>query len=88
VVDSVFVKESETVRFHPCPSVDAADVDEALAVDASVQRPLAGRGADAGGEGGDTLDEWADDAPVWPDSLPHRCKGGRRSARGLPSSIQ
>ena len=64
VVDGVFVKDGEAVRFHPCVSLDAADVDEVLAtVEAYLQRLLAGRGVDAANDGG-TLDEWAEDAPV------------------------
>ena len=65
VVDGVFVKEGEAVRFHPAPPLDAADVDDVLAtVEAYVQRLLCGRGGDASDDGGDTLDAWADDAPV------------------------
>ena len=65
VVDGVFAQDGESVRFHPCPSLDAADVDEVLAtVEAYVGRLLAGGGADAGDEDDDTLDEWEDDAPV------------------------
>ena len=64
VVDGVFAKDGESVRFHPCPSLHAADVDEVLAtVEAYVQR-RAGGGADAGNDGDDTLDAWAGDAPV------------------------
>ncbi len=56
VVDGVFAKDGESVRFHPCPSLHAADVDEVLAtVEAYVQR-RAGGGADAGNDGDDTLD--------------------------------
>ena len=59
VVDGVFAKDGESVRFHPCPSLHAADVDEVLAtVEAYVQR-RAGGGADAGNDGDDTLDAWA-----------------------------
>ena len=65
VVDGVFAKDGDAVRFHPSPWLDAADVDEVLAtVEAYTQRLLASRGVDAGDDGGDTLDEWADDAPV------------------------
>ena len=65
MVDGVFVKEGEAVRFHPSPSFDAADVDEVLVtVEVYVQRLLGSGGADASDEGGDTLDGWADDAPV------------------------
>ena len=65
VVDGVFAKDGESVSFHPCPSLDAANVDEVLAtVEAYVQALLAGNGADAGDEGDDTLVEWADDAPI------------------------
>ncbi len=64
-VDGVFVKEGEAVRFHPSPSLDAADVDDVLlTVEAYVQRLLGGSGADASDAGDDTLDAWADDAPV------------------------
>ena len=35
---AVFAKDGESVRFHPCPSLHAADVDEVLAtVEAYVQ---------------------------------------------------
>ena len=27
VVDGVFAKDGDSVRFHPCPSLQAADVD-------------------------------------------------------------
>jgi hypothetical protein len=65
VVDGVFAKDGESVRFHPSPWLDADDVDEVLAtVEAYFRRLLAGRGVDAGDDGGDTLDEWVDDAPV------------------------
>ena len=65
VVDGVFAKDGDSVRFHPSPWLDSADVDEVLAaVEEYIQRLLAGRGVDAGDDGGDTLDEWADDAPV------------------------
>ena len=64
VLDGVFAKDGDELRFHPSPLLDASDVDDVLAtVEAYVQRLLAGRG-DAGDDGGDTLDEWADDAPV------------------------
>jgi len=64
-VDGVFVKEGEAVRFHPSPSLDAADVDAVLVtVEAYVQRLLGGGEADASDDGGNTLDAWADDAPV------------------------
>ncbi len=65
VVNGVFAKDGESVRFHPSPWLDAADVDEVLAtVEAYVRRLLAGLGVDAGDDGGDTLDEWANDEPV------------------------
>ena len=61
MVDGVFAKDGESVSFHPCPALDAADVDEVLAtVTAYVGRLLARRGSDDGG----MLDEWADEAPV------------------------
>ena len=61
MVDGAFAKDGQSVRFHPCPALDAADVDEVLAtVEAYVQRRLAGSGAGAGDEGDETLD----DAPV------------------------
>ena len=64
-VDGVFVKEGEAVRFHPSPSLDAADVDDVLlTVESYVQRLLGGSGADASDEGDHTLDAWVDDAPV------------------------
>ena len=44
VVDGVLAKDGESVRFHPCPSLHAADVDEVLAtVEAYVQRRAGGR---------------------------------------------
>ena len=62
VLDGVFEKEDDDVRFHPSPSLEVADVDEVLAtVEAYVQRLLAWRSSD---DGGNTLDEWADEAPV------------------------
>ena len=61
VLDGVFANDGDTVRFHPCPPLDAADVDEVLAtLTAYVGRLLAQRGSDDGG----MLDEWADEAPV------------------------
>ena len=64
VFDGVFATDGDTVRFHPCPPLDAADVDEVLAtVTAYVGRLLAQRGSDDGDDGG-LLDEWADEAPV------------------------
>ena len=42
VFDGVFATDGDTVRFHPCPPLDAADVDEVLAtVTAYVGRLLA-----------------------------------------------
>ena len=65
VVDGVFAKHGDSVRFHPFSSHEAADVDEVLATaEAYVQRLVAGRGVEAGNDGGDALDEWTDDAPV------------------------
>ena len=62
VLDGVFEKDDDDVRFHPSPSLEAADVDEVLAtVEAYVQRLLAWRSSD---DGGNSLDEWADEAPV------------------------
>ena len=64
VLDGVFAQHGDTVRFHPCPPLDAADVDEVLAtVTAYVWRLLAHGGSDDGDDGG-MLDEWADEAPV------------------------
>ena len=64
VLDGVFTQNGDTVRFHPCPPLDAADVDEVLAtVTAYVGRLLAHGGSDIG-DGGGMLDEWADEAPV------------------------
>ena len=64
VVDGVFAKDGDAVRFHPCPPLDAADVDEVLApVTAYVGRLLAQGGSGDGDDGG-MLDEWADEAPV------------------------
>ena len=48
VVDGVFAKDGESVRFHPCPSLHAADVDEVLATVEAYVRRRAGGGADAG----------------------------------------
>ena len=31
VLDGVFARHGDTVRFHPCPPLDAADVEEVLA---------------------------------------------------------
>ena len=74
----MFAKDGESVSFHPCPALDAADVDEVLAtVEAYVQALLAGSGADAGDEGDDTLDEWADDAPVLAGLATTSVQGGR-----------
>ena len=65
VLDGVFAKDGNTVRFHPCPPLDAADVDELLAtVEAYVRGLLARRGSDDGEDGGNPVDNWADDAPV------------------------
>ena len=64
VIDGVFSKDGDAVRFHPSPALDAADVDEVLAtVEAYVHRLLAERGADDGDDGGNTVDEWANEAP-------------------------
>ena len=61
VLDGVFALNGDTVRFHPCSPLDAADVDEVLAtVTAYIGRLLAHGGS---GDGGG-LDEWADEAPV------------------------
>ena len=65
VLDGVFSQNGDTVRFHPGPPLDAADVDEVLAtVEAYVRGLLARRGSDDGDDGGSTVDDWADDAPV------------------------
>ena len=65
VLDGVFEKDGDAVRFHPSPSLDPADVDEVLAtVEAYVRRLLAERGAADGDDGGNTVDEWVNDAPV------------------------
>ena len=46
VLDGVFAKDGDTVRFHPCPPLDATDVDEVLAtVEAYVRGLLARRGS-------------------------------------------
>ena len=64
VLDGVFARHGDTVRFHPCPPLDAADVNEVLAtVSAYVGRLLAHGGSGDGDDGG-MLDEWADEAPV------------------------
>jgi hypothetical protein len=64
VLDGVFARHGDTVRFHPCPPLDAADVEEVLAtVTAYVGRLLAQGGSGEGDDGG-MLDEWADEAPV------------------------
>ena len=64
VLDGVFAQNGDTVRFYPCPPLDAADVDEVLAtVTAYVGRLLAHGGSGDGDDGG-MLDEWADEAPV------------------------
>ena len=63
-LDGVFTQDGEAVRFHPCASLDAADVDEVLAtVTAYVGRLLAPGGSDDGDDDG-MLDAWADEAPV------------------------
>ena len=50
VLDGVFEKDGDDVRFHPSPSLEAADVDEVLAtVEAYVQRLLTWRGSDDSG---------------------------------------
>ncbi len=50
---SVFARNGDTVRFHPCPPLDAADVDEVLAtVTAYVGRLLAHAGAGDGDDAG------------------------------------
>ena len=59
-----FARNGDTVRFHPCPPLDVADVDEVLAtVTAYVGRLLAQGGSGDGDDGG-MLDEWVDEAPV------------------------
>jgi hypothetical protein len=64
VLDGVFARNGDTVRFHPCPPLDAADVDEVLVtVTAYVGRLLAPGGSGDGVERG-MFDEWADEAPV------------------------
>jgi len=64
VLDGVFARSGDTVRFHPCSPLDAADVDEVLAtVTAYVGRLLAHGGSGDGDDGG-MRDEWADEAPV------------------------
>ena len=64
VLDGVFARHGDTVRFHPCPPLDAADVEEVLAtVTAYVGRLLTHGGSGEGDDGG-MLDEWADEAPV------------------------
>ena len=53
---SVFARNGDTVRFHPCPPLDAADVDEVLAtVTAYVGRLLAHGGSGDGDDGGIAL---------------------------------
>ena len=64
VLNGVFAQNGDTVRCHPGPPLDAADVDEVLAtVTAYVGRLLA-QGVSGDGDDGGMLDEWADEAPV------------------------
>jgi hypothetical protein len=64
VLDGVFARNGDTLRFHPCPPLDAADVEEVLAtVTAHIGRLLAHGGSGDGDDDG-LLDEWADEAPV------------------------
>jgi hypothetical protein len=39
-IDGVFWKDGDTVRFHPSPSLDDADVDEVLATVEAYLRPV------------------------------------------------
>ena len=61
VLDGVFARHGDTVRFHLCLPLDAADVDEMLATVTVYVGRLLGHG---GAGDGDMLDEWADEAPV------------------------
>ena len=61
VLDGVFAREGDGLRFHPCPGLDAGDVDEVLAtVEAYLHRLLGGRG-----EGSDEALEVGHDRIVW-----------------------
>ncbi len=64
VVDGVFARHGDTVRFHPCPPLDAADVDEVLATVTAYVGRLPAQGGSGDGDDGGMLDEWADEAPV------------------------
>ena len=64
VIDGVFSKDGDVLRFHPSPSLEAADVDEVLATVRAYVRRLLARGRADDGDDGDTLDDWEDEAPV------------------------
>ncbi len=66
VMDGVFSKDGDAVRFHPSLSLDAADIDEILAtIEAYLPPVLARHGADAGDDSTEPLDPGAEQAPVW-----------------------
>ncbi len=66
VMDGVFARDGDAVRFHPTPSLDAAYIDAILATIEACLRPvLARHGADAGDDSAEPLDPGAEQAPVW-----------------------
>ncbi|MEO2139824.1 MAG: transposase, partial [Thermoleophilia bacterium] len=66
VMDGVFARDGDAVRFHPTPSLDAADTAEILATIKAYLRPvLARQGAGAGDDSAEPLGPGAEQAPVW-----------------------
>jgi hypothetical protein len=91
VLDAVFARRGDTVAFHPCPPLDAADVDEVLAtVTAYIGRLLAQGGSGDGDEGG-LLDERADEAPVLAGLAAASVQGqvalGSRATNSAPTNL-
>ena len=64
VLDGVFAKDGDAVRFHPCPPLVAADVDEVLATMEAYVGSLLAHGDLDDGNHGRIPDQWADEAPV------------------------
>ena len=64
LVDRVFPRHGDTMRFYPGPPLDAADVDEVLATVTAYIASLVAHGGSGDGDDSGMLDAWADEAPV------------------------
>ena len=65
VLDGVFSKDGDALRFHPCPWLDALDVGDVLATIEAYLRPVLARHGAEAGDTGEPIDPAAEEAPVW-----------------------